>query len=530
MLVDYICKEHQTLFRMKKSLLVIAAVFGFLIQSNAQNRYVSQNAFSSVVVTPNVTYGTAVNVLGQSQPLLMDVYTPSGDVANRRATVIMIHSGSFLPSGTSPSAPTSWGNKGDSAMVEICTQLARRGFTAISMTHRLGWNPAAPTPEQRAAGIIQAVYRATQDLRTCIRFLKLDAFGANLYKVDTNAITVGGSSSGAYVAIHGSALNKASEVTGLPKFQFLDASGASYPPFGTPMINQTNPTPPSAWGTFTPFLGGFTDGSNQGPRSNYQLVWNIGGAVGDTSWIEAGEQPIISMHGPFDPTTPYRTAVVNVAGTGNAIVQVSGSRDVTVKSLAVGNIPASITGVNDNPLADSIPALRRFLGPSSQFNGGNPANGINPGWAGFEPFNWYNAVTPNQQAPLAPLFALNPNSSKSRALLYIDTMLRYFIPRAVRVLNLDTASVLGVVDEQTLAGYVAVFPNPATDQLNLSVEGSDLTIIGYRMFDMTGREISRKVNQREKLINLSRNGLDRGLYLLQVETDRGVITKKVMLD
>jgi hypothetical protein len=414
-------------------------------------------------------------------------------------------------------------------MVEMCNQLARRGFTAISMTHRLGWNPAATTPERRAAGIIQAVYRATQDLRTCIRFLKLDAAGANLYKIDTNRITVGGSSSGAYVAIHGSALNKVSEVTNLPKFQFLDG-GTNYPPFGTPMINQTNSTPPASWGGLAPFLDGFTAGSNQGPGSNYQLVLNIGGAVGDTSWIEAGEQPIISMHGPFDPTTPYRTAVVNVAGTAQAIVEVSGSRDVTVKSLAVGNIPASITGVNDNPLADSIPALRRFLGPTSQFNGGNPANGINPGWAGFEPFNWYNAVVASPQAPLAPLFGLNPNSSKSRALLYIDTIMRYFIPRAVRVLNLDTSSVLGLADEQTLASYVSVFPNPATDYINVSVEGTDLMITGYRMFDATGREVARKLNQREKLISLSRDGLGKGLYFVQVETDRGMIKKKAMLD
>lgn len=488
---------------MKKSLLVFVAALGTLCQVHAQNRYVSPNAFANVAIDTSIVYGSAVNFLGQTQPLVMDVYRPAGDLATRRATIIMIHSGSFLPSGSSPTAPTSWGNRRDSAMVEICTQLARRGFTAISMTHRLGWNPAATTQERRAAGIIQAVYRASQDLRAGIRFLKLDAAGANLYKVDTNRITVGGSSSGAYVAIHGSALNKASEVTTLPKFRFLAGEPTNYPPIGTPMINQTNATPPASWGGLAPFLDGFTAGSNQGPGSNYQLVWSIGGAVGDTSWIEAGEQPIISMHGPADPTTPFVTAVVNVAGTGNAIVEVSGGRDVTVKSLAVGNIPSSITGVNDNPLADTLPALKRFLGAAN----------------GFEPFNWYNGA-----------FALNPAASKSRALLYIDTMLRYFIPRAVRVLNLDTSSVLGVADEQTLARYVSVFPNPATDYVNVSVEGTDLMITGYRMFDATGREVARKLNQREKLISLSRDGLGKGLYFVQVETDRGMIKKKVMLD
>lgn len=485
------------------ALLLIASV------AQSQTRY-TVNAFPNVSVTSNIVYGTAVP-FGGTTPinLLMDIYQPTGDILTNRPLIILIHSGSFLPRPviSAQNLPFSWGDKNDSAMVELCTQFARRGWVAVSMTHRLGWNPASNQEEIRASTIIQAVYRGTQDTRSCVRFFKADRSGANLYKIDTNRIIVGGSSSGGYLAVNAFALNKALEVTGLSKFQF-SGTVAGTPAAGTPFINQTNSAgATAAW----PFLDGFNVGANQGPTSNYQLALNMGGAVGDTTWIEAGDIPVISFHGVADPTTPYGTAIVLTAGTNQPIVEVSGSRDVQARSRNLGNLPSGMTGANDAPLAGPDVGLKPWFGAAN----------------GFEPFNWYSA-NPNNTTPS---MALNPTANKARALLYIDTIMRYFIPRVVRILNLDTtAATLGFADEQTLAGYVSLYPNPASHTLNLSVEATDLRIQGFRMFDMLGKEAVRVNRVAEQFITVPVADLPKGLYILRIETDRGMLSKKVLLD
>ena len=58
----------------------------------------------------------------------------------------------------------------------------------------------------------------------------------------------------------------------------------------------------------------------------------MGGAMGDSSWIEAGEVPMVSFHGVADPLTPYATAIVIVASTGDPIVEVSGSLDLSLRA------------------------------------------------------------------------------------------------------------------------------------------------------------------------------------------------------
>jgi hypothetical protein len=495
---------------MKKILPLFSLLLLFVVQiAQSQTRY-SVSAFPSVSVTSNVVYGSAVP-FGSTTPinLLMDVYQPTGDILMNRPLIILIHSGSFLPRPviSAQNLPFSWGDKTDSAMVELCTQFARRGWVAVSMTHRLGWNPASTEEEIRASTIIQAVYRGTQDLRTCIRFFKQDRAGTNVYRIDTTRITVGGSSSGGYLAVNGFALDKASEVTSLSKFQF-SGTVAGTPVAGSPFINQTNSAgATAAW----PFLGGFNDGANQGFTNNYQLALNMGGAVGDTTWIEPSDIPVISFHGVADPTTPYATAIVLTAGTNQPIVEVSGSRDIQARSRRLGNLPAGMSGTNDAPLAGPDVGLKPWFGAAN----------------GFEPFNWYSA-NPNNTTPS---MALNPTANKTRALLYIDTVMRYFIPRVVRLLNLDTTAVtLGFADESALEGFVSLYPNPASNILNLSVEATDLRIQAFRMFDMLGKEAIRVNRVSEQFLSVPVADLPKGLYILRIETDRGMVSKKVLLD
>ena len=89
-------------------------------------------------MTNNITYGQNISFLtgtADTIDLKADVYEPVGDTMGARPTVIMIHTGSFLPIFTMDRAT---GIKTDSTITEMCRQFARRGYTAIAMDYRLG--------------------------------------------------------------------------------------------------------------------------------------------------------------------------------------------------------------------------------------------------------------------------------------------------------------------------------------------------------------------------------------------------------
>jgi acetyl esterase/lipase len=153
----------------------------------------------------------------------MDVYTPSGDTATSRPVIILMHAGSFLPGSVTG---FNFADKNENCIVELCKRFAKRGYVAVSMTYRLGWNATAPDQETKSKTIINAVYRAMQDSKNCIRYFRSTyADSANKWGIDPNKFVLGGSNVGAYVAMAASSLNKPAELL-LPKF--LDINGFSF--------------------------------------------------------------------------------------------------------------------------------------------------------------------------------------------------------------------------------------------------------------------------------------------------------------
>ena len=63
----------------------------------------------------------------------------------------------------------------------------------------------------------------------------------------------------------------------------------------------------------------------------------LGGAIGDSSWIEAGEVPIMNFHGEADSLTPINCKTVIVAATGQPVVEVCGSREIAKIATREGN-------------------------------------------------------------------------------------------------------------------------------------------------------------------------------------------------
>lgn len=70
------------------------------------------------------------------------------------------------------------------------------------------------------------------------------------------------------------------------------------------------------------------------------------------------------------------------------------------------------------------------------------------------------------------------------------------------------------------------FPNPAKEYLNLHFNGRN-TIKGYKMVDMFGNITGQMSNVDQQSISINTKNYPSGMYLLQVVTTQGVISKKI---
>jgi hypothetical protein len=528
-----------------KHLHTLILAFGLLavLQVQAQQRYIDE-VFNEVEVTYDLTYGVNATVLlasiaGQAvpEPLKFDFYEPVGDGVTRRPLVLFFHTGNFLPSVLNQ---TTSGTRGDSINVEIATRLAKRGYTVAVCSYRLGWNPTAPTQPERALGLIQAAYRGVQDARTAIRYFKRSFVEqANPFGIDTSRITLWGEGTGGYITLATATLDRFTEIitTTNPPGKFLtdlDGNPATLEPMVNPAFNgDINGTSvgilPVASG---PLPAGDTlcYPNHVGFSSDFQLCVNMGGALGDISWLEAGDVPMISYHVPTDPNAPYGDAVLIVPTTGDPIVQVQGSYDVIVKANQLGNNNV-FAGINDSwtTLAQARSAtaghpyqegLYPFIRPTNQFGRqeGSP-------WSWWDAAYWSAIAHPSGAGSYHFIGLLgNATMSAAQGRLYTDTIMGYFLPRAFTALNLVASTPELISGDQV---QLKAFPNPAGEELQITT-APEFLIQDVQIFDMNGREVKSFRNVRNNQLTIRRGTLPQGMYVAKLRFDQGVVTQKIM--
>ena len=298
------------IFGMKKLLLVTSIIFMALTAVNAQmvvncasGRYDTE-VFSSVNITSNITYGSNLSSSGLNTQLTMDIYEPAGDTAAMRPLIVWAHGGSFVT-----------GTKLDPDITSLCNHFAKRGYVCVSINYRLG----IPIPPSQT-GATQAVYRAVQDMKAAIRYMRKDAATTNLYRIDPNFIVAGGSSAGAFMSLHLAYLDEVSEI-------------------------------PTSIDTIA--LGNLEGNSgNPGYPSSINAVVNLCGAIGNKTWLHATDEPLCSMHGTNDNTVPYSTATIYLYGVYPLMV-VDGSYAINdyANQIGLSNVMYTYFG------ADHVPYL-----------------------------------------------------------------------------------------------------------------------------------------------------------------------------
>ena len=137
----------------------------------------------------DLAYGTQERFNGQQEVLRLNLFKPVGDGQTERPLIVLVHGGGFFD-----------GHRDD--LNALCTDLAAQGWVAATVGYRQDfygtWLLGSPWAYDPAE-VIRAAYRAQQDVRGAVRYLKGRA--AQDSSSTTNVYLLG-FSAGAISALH----------------------------------------------------------------------------------------------------------------------------------------------------------------------------------------------------------------------------------------------------------------------------------------------------------------------------------------
>lgn len=221
-------------------------------------------------VEHDLWYGNAPRFDGGTDSLHLDLYKPAGDGQTVRPLVVLIHGGGFHA-----------GHRTE--LATLAEDLAERGWVAATISYRLGFYGSwlfAPPYANDPSEVRRAIYRAQQDARGAIRFLK----GRHqLDSTSTSAVFTLGFSAGAITALHAAYLDRSAEKP-------ADCGAIA------PVQHFLNTYP-------RPDLGDIQgDLEQNGHDANVMGVVNFYGALMDTAYMESPNDPaLFSYHQTNDP-------------------------------------------------------------------------------------------------------------------------------------------------------------------------------------------------------------------------------------
>lgn len=241
---------------MKIKYYFIIVLLTLLSTTQAQKRY-QEELFNRIDSFKNLSYGKAINIKGEEENLLLDVFVPPvADKIRYRPLVIFIHGGGFV-------------NNTKSSVLSntICTTLSKKGYVTATIDYRLG----VANPKNNIQ-YFEAMYRAQQDAKAAVRYFKKNAED---YGIDKTQIFVVGASAGAMTAL---------------ALAYMDEKEI---PEGVDIAK---------WGSLDGNSG------NLGFSSSIAGVINLWGALPKYSWIKKGDIPLLNIGGTADKIVPYDSA------------------------------------------------------------------------------------------------------------------------------------------------------------------------------------------------------------------------------
>ena len=92
------------------------------------------------------------------------------------------------------------------------------------------------------------------------------------------------------------------------------------------------------------------------------------------------------------------------------------------------------------------------------------------------------------------------------------------------VLAIDTSTTTNQLD---ISKKVLIYPNPATNQL--TIKTNNLNLQSIQLLNLSGQVVQETHNLNRDIHQLQVNHHNNGLYFLRIQTDKGVVTKKIII-
>lgn len=226
-------------------------------------------------------------------------------------------------------------------------------------------------------------------------------------------------------------------------------------------------------------LGGGIEGlsGNPGYNSGITAVINIAGALRDTNWMNVNDLPILSFHGNLDATVPYDTDIIP-SPLGGGIMEVDGSLSIHRRANNIGI---------ENCFHTHFEA------------GHTPHNGNAT----------YTDTTEGVMANFMASFICNETLVCGTN----DTIIDFSVdPNGTTLIN------------ENVSYGTKIYPNPSSGIVNIE---SDLAIQSIQLTNLLGEIVISKLSENLNKIQLSKENLPSGIYILTINTTKGPITKKI---
>ncbi len=411
---------------MNKFLSLLFCFIAFALSSQCDGDRYKAQIFDNFILTSDVVYGQNYDQVQQLQDLHLDIYEPEGDTEMERAVIILAHGGFFIA-----------GDKTGDDVVPFAQDFARMGYVVCSIQYRLGMEADPFFPSEQTA--TEAVIRGYHDEKAAIRFLrKTIAEDNNPYRLSSDLFFSAGVSAGGFITVHNLYLDELDEI---------------------PVLVDTTKLG----------LGGGLEGLSGNPNYSSDLVAgvNIAGAIGDTTWIDANEEPLISFHGDNDGTVPFDIGTIGLLG------------------IQLG------TAMGSFPIHEKLNDL------------------------GIE--NCFEIQENQDHVP----HVTNP--------LIYDTLLvkaRNFLARYICDIDLtceytDIAVGLNSVDNL----QARIYPNPSNDHIRIELPISDWNI---EVLDISGRTILSRISNNVDQLTIDKSNIGEGVFILNMNSELGTLSQKVV--
>ena len=255
--------------------------------------------------------------------------------------------------------------------------------------------------------------------------------------------------------------------------------------------------------------------------SDFAVGVNLGGAIGDSSWVDPGQPPVISVHTPYDPFAPYKEGLVLVpVNPPLEVVEVQGSYLVTYLANLYGNnakvVPHHVNQFQIDVTAaadsknDGIAGLYPIYGTGGPFDSA--------------PWQFWDPAT-NVNSSIG--FQTNPDMTREKAERYIDSIFAFVLPRLYSAMDLfNLTSVDKLTDKEEIE--LLVYPNPVMEEVFVGVH-KDYPIRSITVYDIKGTVVGYHSDINQAYYHLPVKDMVPGQYILQFRFDEGIAAHQIVV-